>query len=148
MIIQDGKPNAFHSSKLTQPQQRYTVTQNEFLSIVEILKEFRTILLGQRIKIYTDHKNVTCKTSTLIDCYVGDLYSKKTVRISSISRAQKIYPQMRYHSCLTMEINRLHIIQLIQRKQCQKFMTPKNCQRELFLCLLNSYTAISGKTPS
>ena len=26
------------------------------------MKEFRTILLGQRLKIYTDHKNITFKT--------------------------------------------------------------------------------------
>ena len=30
------------------------------LSIVGILKYFRKILLGQRLKLYTDHKNMTC----------------------------------------------------------------------------------------
>ena len=31
------------------------------LSIFETLKEFRTILLGQKLRIYTYHKNLTCR---------------------------------------------------------------------------------------
>ena len=61
MIIQEGKPIAFYSLKLTETQTRYTVTENELLSIVETLTDFGMILLGQQLKIYTDHKNMACK---------------------------------------------------------------------------------------
>ena len=40
-------------------QPQYTVTERELLSIVETLKEFRAILLGQKFRIYTDNKNLT-----------------------------------------------------------------------------------------
>ena len=42
-------------------QQRYTVTERELLIIVEALKGFRKILFGQKLRIYTDHKNLKCK---------------------------------------------------------------------------------------
>ena len=61
VISQGGKPIAFYSRKLADAQKRYTTTERELLSIVETLKEFRNILFGQKIRIFTDHQNLTYK---------------------------------------------------------------------------------------
>ena len=43
VISQKGKPISFYSGKMTDSQQRYTVTEREIPKIVETLKEFITI---------------------------------------------------------------------------------------------------------
>jgi hypothetical protein len=59
VITQDNRPIAFFSRKLSETQQKYSVTEIELLAIVETLKEFKEMLWGQDIKVYTDHKNLT-----------------------------------------------------------------------------------------
>jgi hypothetical protein len=59
VITQDNKPIAFFSRKLSKTQQKYSVTEIELLAIVEKLKEFKGMLWGQDIKVYTDHKHLT-----------------------------------------------------------------------------------------
>jgi hypothetical protein len=78
VISQNDKPIAFYSRKLKPEQTRYSTTERELLSIVETLKEFRNILLGQQIVVHTDHKTSLVKTSTPSDSCDGNSCSKNT----------------------------------------------------------------------
>jgi len=65
VISQEGRPIAFYSRKLSPTQTRYTTTERELLAIVETLKEFKNILLGQQITIFTDHKKIISENSQI-----------------------------------------------------------------------------------
>jgi hypothetical protein len=64
IITQKEKPLAFFSRKLTDSQMRYTITELELLAIVKTLCEYKCILLGHLITIYTDHRNLTLSNFT------------------------------------------------------------------------------------
>ncbi len=57
-ITQQNRPIAFFSQKLSVAQRKYRVTKIELLAIVKTLKEFKGMLWGQPIKVFTDHKNL------------------------------------------------------------------------------------------
>jgi hypothetical protein len=58
VITQDNKPIAFFSWKISDMQRKYSVTKIELLAKVETLKEFKGMLWGQQIKVFTDHANL------------------------------------------------------------------------------------------
>ena len=59
IIVQDDKPIALYSRKLTPPQRNYTVMEKELLSIVETTEHHRNILFGFPLILHSDHKNLS-----------------------------------------------------------------------------------------
>ncbi len=56
VIAQDIRPIAIFGGKFSKTQQKYSVTEIELLAVVETLKEFKGMLWGQSINVFTDHK--------------------------------------------------------------------------------------------
>ncbi|GMF42177.1 unnamed protein product [Phytophthora fragariaefolia] len=62
--IQGSKILACYSRSLNMHQDNYTTREMELLSIVVLLWDYRTMLLGFRVVIYTDPKNMIYPTET------------------------------------------------------------------------------------
>ena len=58
VISHNRKPIAFLSRKLIKLQRNYTKTEKELFVIVECLKQFRGIIFGYVINIFSDHDNM------------------------------------------------------------------------------------------
>jgi hypothetical protein len=59
LIIQDRKSIAFYSRKLNTAQKWYTTNEKEMLSAIETCKEYKNILLGYPIIVFTNNNNNT-----------------------------------------------------------------------------------------
>eukprot|EP00957_Ditylum_brightwellii_P135189 10307321-Ditylum_brightwellii.AAC.1 len=77
---------AFYPHKLSSIQKNYMTTERDLLAIIKTLKEFKNILLGQQIRVYTNHKNLTYKnfsTARVIWwCMILEDYVPKFIYIS------------------------------------------------------------------
>ncbi len=58
VITQDNRPIVLFSQKLSDTQCKYSITEMELLPTVETLIEFKRMLWGQNIKVFTDHANL------------------------------------------------------------------------------------------
>ena len=62
VTIQNGKVVAHWSKKLTAEQARCLTMEKEPLAIILCFEEFKNVLPGAIITVFTDHKNLTFKT--------------------------------------------------------------------------------------
>ena len=58
VITQNNRLLAFFSRKLNKVHEKYRMTKQELPTILETLKEFKGMLWGQRITMYSDHNNI------------------------------------------------------------------------------------------
>ena len=67
-ILQNNKPLvAYYSKKITPAQKNYITMEKELLAIVMTLTTYCKLLMGSKVYIYADDKNLTFKTS-LVQC--------------------------------------------------------------------------------
>lgn len=58
VVSQNGNPIGFFSQKFNSAQLKYPTIEQELLALVETLKYFCWMLLGQRVTVCTNHKNL------------------------------------------------------------------------------------------
>lgn len=48
----------FYSKKLTPAEKNYTTAEKELFAVLQALEHFRTLVMGRKIQVYTDHRNL------------------------------------------------------------------------------------------
>ncbi len=90
-IMQDNRPAAYYSRKLNSAQCNYATIDKELFCVIASLREFRSMLLGAELHIYTDHKNIL---------NLGNLSERQLRWISYVDDMVLIYIILRAHAML------------------------------------------------
>ncbi len=119
--------------KLSTMQRKYCVTKIELLAIVETLKEFKGMLWGQYIKVYTDHANLIRDAlgMTLDRVYQWRLlleeYGPKIVYIKGIhNTVADAISWLEYDPSVNRTAENYHLMK-VKRK------SSKRCQRQSWM---------------
>ncbi len=150
VITQGIKPIAFFSWKLFDTQRKYSVTKIELLAIVETLKEFKGMLCGQKIKVFTDHANLMRNALGLIsDCVYQwrlllEEYRPKIVYIKGIHNTiADAVSRLEYDPSVNRTAESFHTGKVrnnSQQRQCWMTVSKQWCELDVDSDNLDSYT--------
>ena len=59
ILMQEGRPIAYHSKKFSSAEKNYTTGEQEFLGIIQAVESFRCYLEGTKFTLVTDHNPLT-----------------------------------------------------------------------------------------
>jgi hypothetical protein len=150
VITQDNRPIAFFSCKLSDAQLKYSITKIELIAIVETLKEFKGMLWGQQIKVFTDHANLMrdALVLTLDQVYQWRLlleeYGLKIVYIKGIHNTMAdAVLQLEYDPSINQAAESFHTMKVRNKssqRQCWMTVLKKWCELDIDSYNLDSYT--------
>ncbi len=150
VIIQDSRPIAFFSWKLSYTQRKYSITKIELLAIVKTSKEFKGMLWGQLIKVFTDHANLMRDALGLTSdrVYQWSLlleeYGPKIVYIKGIhNTVADAVPRLEYDPSVNRTAESFHVTKVrnnSSQRQCWMTVSKRWCKLDIDSDYLDSYT--------
>ncbi len=127
VITQENMPNVFFGWKLSTTQRKYCVAKIELLVIVKTLKEFKGMLWGQSIKVYTDHANLIrdalgMKLDHVYQWrFLLEEYGPKNVYIKGIhNTVADAISQLEYDPSVNQAAESYHMTKVRNSKQSQR----------------------------
>jgi hypothetical protein len=150
VITQDNRPIAFFSRRLSDTQRKYSITKIELLAIVETLKEFKGMLWGQQIKVFTDHANLMRDALGLTSDRVYrwrlllEKYRPKIIFIKGIhNTVADAVSQLEYDPSVNTTAESFHTMKVRSRsrqRQCWATVSKNWCELDIDSDNLDSYT--------
>jgi len=91
VLVQNQRPIAFHSYKLSNAERRYPVGEQELLAVITALRQWRCYLEGAEggVTVVTDHKpNTYLDSSPLCNCQAGKSHGRSSCLSSNLHGCQ------------------------------------------------------------